>query len=189
MRGEPGASPIPDDPWTREVEGDLAESSEQGANRRFEIGDPQKSLSHLSNCPLQRCATPGNIVTIALVEAEIQEQGKRAQADKGEEQIEEFFGQLWAIPLSPPRVRVPAAIASTLGWVRKDLVRNLTFSPADFHPARTSDKWRGEVKQINLATRAKQKRELGSYAEAVKRSRMAEQGGARGFQKKQFQHQ
>ncbi|KAM0902206.1 hypothetical protein ACQ4PT_019442 [Festuca glaucescens] len=44
---------------------------------------------------------------------------------------EEFFGQLWAIPATPPRRQPPSAGSSLICWVRKDLVRANRLSLTD----------------------------------------------------------
>ena len=93
--------------------------------------------------------------------------------DPGEE-IESFFGQLWAIPAAPPHVRAPVG-EGFLAWVRRDLVRDRAFTLADCYLVKKSDRIEGKPTQISFA------RDLwgrggrqATYAEVLRRSTMGE---------------
>ncbi|KAG2542723.1 hypothetical protein PVAP13_9NG657466 [Panicum virgatum] len=57
-----------------------------------------------------------------------------------DEEIESFFGQLWAVHSLPSRhqPRVPGSVGF-LAWVRKDLVREGRITIEECHPVKKSD--------------------------------------------------
>jgi hypothetical protein len=71
-----------------------------------------------------------------------------------EEELVNFFGQLWVIHFPPPRrPRVPvtpvAAAAGTLCWICKDLVQWRAFRPKDCFPVKSLD--RIDTKPISIS--------------------------------------
>ncbi|PUZ51154.1 hypothetical protein GQ55_6G154900 [Panicum hallii var. hallii] len=70
-----------------------------------------------------------------------------------EEEIESFFGQLWAIPSSFPRRLQPSVPGSDgfLAWVRKDLVRERRITLEECYPVRNSDRIAGKPTRISFS--------------------------------------
>ena len=64
--------------------------------------------------------------------------------DNGE--IEEFFGQLWYIPSSASRVRVPQRGMEAV-WIRRDLWKSKKFEVSDFYPTGSGDRWSGKSEE------------------------------------------
>jgi len=93
----------------------------------------------------------------------------------GEEEIEEFYGQLWAIPSATKPVRVPAK--GFLAWIRRDLVEAKSFTIDDCFPVKRSDRIEGIPKRISFLRDIweEEQRRL-TYLEAV-RGKMAEERG------------
>ncbi|KAG2625965.1 hypothetical protein PVAP13_3KG282627 [Panicum virgatum] len=96
-----------------------------------------------------------------------------------EEEVESFFGQLWAIPSSIP-CRLPTRVSSSngfLAWVRKDLVRDRKITTEECYPVWKFDRIEGGPIRISYSRDIwgnSHQRE--SYAEVVKR-KMAEERG------------
>ncbi|TVU37081.1 hypothetical protein EJB05_15547, partial [Eragrostis curvula] len=158
------------------------ESSAQGAQRIFKEAGLSRSGARVAEGSHPGCATHGKIVTSERGEADEGDPwGKRIlneDSDGEEEQVEDFFGQLWSIPSTPPRVRVRPRSTSNLVWVRKELAVAKSFGASDCYPARAADQWKAEVKRINFARDlCKHIVSRGTFAEVVKRKPMADQGG------------
>jgi len=108
----------------------------------------------------------------------------QARLVEDEEELVEFFGQLWVINSPPPRSRVPLASDATatfnpwnLFWIRKELVRSKKISPEDCFPVRRSDRFDGPpVKLIFVKDIWGRGGEKDSYSAVLKRDSMAKGG-------------
>ena len=95
-----------------------------------------------------------------------------------EEELESFFGQLWAVP-SPPRRHPPrVSPEGLLFWVRKDLVRERRITIQECFPVRKSDRLDSKPIQLSFS------RDIwggpnckDTYADVVKKRKMAEERG------------
>lgn len=99
-----------------------------------------------------------------------------------DEDIVEFFGQLWAID-SPPRPVKPRVLSSSkstpnlgnLFWIRRELVERKSFSPADCFPVGRFDRIEKQPVRIGFGEIWSREEERKTYAQALKGS-MAEEG-------------
>ena len=99
-----------------------------------------------------------------------------------EEDVEEFFGQLWVIPKSE-KVRVPPRHplldrGGALFWVRRDLVRERNFKPEDCFPVGRADRIDQPATKLSFSRDIwASSSNRSSYADVLKNQSMAEQGG------------
>ncbi|XP_062203848.1 uncharacterized protein LOC133906086 [Phragmites australis] len=98
--------------------------------------------------------------------------------DNGE--IEEFFGQLWYIPSSASRVRVPQRGTEAV-WIRRDLWKLKKFEVRDCYSAGSSDRWSRKPKKLSCAADLGGKRSKESFVQVLRRAMAGRgQGRARG---------
>ncbi|TVU07127.1 hypothetical protein EJB05_47168, partial [Eragrostis curvula] len=114
--------------------------------------------------------------------------GAQAAATEVEEgAIEEFYGELWYIPLSPPRssnsprVREPvkARDGGRLVWIRRELWESKKFGAEDCHPVGWGDQWDKEPQKLNFAEEVWGEGKKKTFLQAVKEA-MANRGRGRG---------
>ncbi|KAG2615576.1 hypothetical protein PVAP13_3NG051190 [Panicum virgatum] len=93
-----------------------------------------------------------------------------------EEELESFFGQLWAVPSSPRRHPPRVSPEGLLFWVRKDLVRERRITIQECFPVRKSDRLDSKPLQLSFS------RDIwggpickDTYADVVKKRKMAEE--------------
>lgn len=108
----------------------------------------------------------------------------RARLAEEEDEVEEFWGQLWCIPQNklkpqPSRARVGRDNRSNLVWVRRDLWRSKQFGVEDCHPVGEGDVWEDKPRKLNFAEVFWGGDQRRSFLQAVKGS-MAGRGGGRG---------
>lgn len=99
-----------------------------------------------------------------------------------EEDIEDFWGQLWFILKSKPslpRSRVRAKSGESLVWIRQDLWRAKAFSPADCYLVGESDTWVQSPQQLKFAELFWGEEKKRSLAQVIKEA-MAGHGRGRG---------
>ncbi|KAG2594366.1 hypothetical protein PVAP13_5NG627600 [Panicum virgatum] len=120
-------------------------------------------------------------ITRHLVRAETLDQveggGREDRFQREEEQIEEHFGQLWAIPSPTARPRVPPTPNSrgVLVWIRKELVQSKAFGADDCYPVLRSDRFEGPPTRISFSRDLwAQKTGRSTYAEILRRRPMTE---------------
>lgn len=104
------------------------------------------------------------------------------RSPKVEDEIHEFWGQLWLIPhsktqLQPPRVRSEDRFG--LVWVRKDLWERKEFGVDDCFPIREGDVWDVQPKHLNFAENFWGEGKKRSFLWAAKQA-MANRGRGRG---------
>ena len=95
-----------------------------------------------------------------------------------DEVIIEFFGQLRVVDSLPPSgiPRVPSTAAkssssSQLFWIRKDLIEQKSFTPADCFPARRSDRFDKQPVRISFAREIRSQGDSKeAYAEVLRAS-------------------
>jgi hypothetical protein len=97
--------------------------------------------------------------------------------DQDTEELEELFGQLWAVP-KPDRVRVPAACGDrgSLFWVRKELLRVKRIHLEDCYPVSRGQRIEGIPRKLSFS-RDILAQGKAMYVDILKRSVMAKGGG------------
>jgi hypothetical protein len=99
-----------------------------------------------------------------------------------EEEIQDFWGQLWFFPNSKPNpdpARVRARRGENLVWVRRDLWRAKTFVPSDCYPVGEGDLWIEPPSKLKFAELFWGDEKKASFAQVVKGA-MAGRGRGRG---------
>ncbi|KAM0832982.1 hypothetical protein ACQ4PT_064550 [Festuca glaucescens] len=139
-RGLPGRDPVP--PWP----GDHAELQPvTKSTRRVDVvlkpPPPPVRVSATIVGLTSRSATPGNVSTDGLIHERATDLGFGSGSGGFDEDIEEFFGQLWVIPSSPSHRRPspPPSHPPLICWIRKELVDSGEFGVADCFIASNSD--------------------------------------------------
>lgn len=79
--------------------------------------------------------------------------GPEAHNPLGEEEIQDFWGQLWSSPKSqaPRGARVRGKKGENLVWVRRDLWESKDFSPGDCFLVREGDTLSGSPRRLDFA--------------------------------------
>ncbi|XP_051226023.1 uncharacterized protein [Lolium perenne] len=98
----------------------------------------------------------------------------RASACSDLEAVEEFFGQLWVVPGTPPPS--PTSSRHCLVWIRKDLAGSGRFTISDCFPALPAERFLPVSRQVRVGRR----QDRASYAEILARGSMASGGLGRG---------
>jgi hypothetical protein len=92
--------------------------------------------------------------------------GETLSAEDDEGVIEEYFGQLWWIPQSPPP-RVNQRSPHLL-WIFKDLWEGKLFSTADCFPVQPSDVLKQDWKELDFARDVWGKGERDSFLQVLR---------------------
>lgn len=95
--------------------------------------------------PLRAQGNNPSVIYVSVVEGKaVKRKTPSGYIDRKEEEVEEFYGQLWVIPSPsrrqpnhkhrPPPPNPRSAIGSHLFWIKKNLLRSGCFSAEDCHP-------------------------------------------------------
>lgn len=98
-----------------------------------------------------------------------------------EEEIQNFWGQLWFVPKTNPveRTRVREARGEDLVWIRRDLWLAKTFDTSDCHLVGDGDKWDALPSKLSFAENIWGEGKRRSFARVLKET-MAGRGRGRG---------
>jgi hypothetical protein len=100
----------------------------------------------------------------------------------GDEDIYDFWGELWFIPNSLPslpRARVRVKEGENLVWIRRDLWRSKSFTPTDCFSIREGDSWSEAPSKLNFVELFWGDKERKSFFQVVKEA-MVGRGRGRG---------